>query len=109
MAVLSQDWQPTAEALQPAAPDTSELQHCTGSRDNTSPWALNLYSNRCSREFLSLTPKGLHCLYLRSVHRRNYMDLLLASSPPCLHSHDCLSLSSYQAAPFTSTLGFTQL
>jgi hypothetical protein len=60
MAVLSQDWQPSAEALQPIR---SSLE---GSSSGNYPgqWSLQLEYTHCSRQCLGLLPKGLSALCL---------------------------------------------
>jgi hypothetical protein len=58
MAVLSRDWQPSAEALQPIR--SSSIDSCQPSRQ----WSLKIWSTRCSRQCLELLPKGLSSLDL---------------------------------------------
>jgi hypothetical protein len=64
MAVLSQDWQPSAEALQPIRSNSSSLE-TSSSSDATLRWSLELYQTHCSRQCLELLPKGLSALDLR--------------------------------------------
>jgi hypothetical protein len=63
MAALSQDWQPTAEAVQPIRLSSSDF----GGSNPPGLWSLCLSNTRCSRECLELLPKGLSSLRLRWV------------------------------------------
>jgi hypothetical protein len=60
MAVLSQDWQPSAEALQPNRPRSVGLDQSGSSQ----PPRLKLFVSHCSRQCLELLPKGLGALHL---------------------------------------------
>jgi hypothetical protein len=62
MAVLHQDWQPSAEALQPLSCSSAEPQHTISS--NPKEWRLAILHTFCSRQCMSLLPKGLNCLEL---------------------------------------------
>jgi hypothetical protein len=64
MAVLSQDWQPTAEALQPVRCSSAGLQGSSSSSKPCRQWGLKLRFTHCSRQCLELLPKGLHSLCL---------------------------------------------
>jgi hypothetical protein len=61
MAVLNQNWQPSAEALQPMLPAR------TNGQDSRQPrlWSLNIWSAHLQRQCLSLLPKGLANLNLQ--------------------------------------------
>jgi hypothetical protein len=63
MAVLSKDWQPSAEALQPVRCSYMGLQE---SRTLALPrkWHLELWHTHCSCQCLKLLPKGLSSLHL---------------------------------------------
>jgi hypothetical protein len=56
MAVLHQDWQPSAQAM--CSAEHSIVQHHDG-------WRLDLHGARCSRQCLSLVPVKLNSLYLK--------------------------------------------
>jgi hypothetical protein len=58
MTVLHQDWQPSAEALQPSTSGITDSP-------SSGQWELFLWEGHCSRQCLSLLPKGLNCLHLR--------------------------------------------
>jgi hypothetical protein len=60
MTVLSQDWQPSAEALQPIR---SSLE-ISSSGTHPGQWSLQLEYAHCSRQCLELLPKGLGALDL---------------------------------------------
>jgi hypothetical protein len=62
MEVLHQDWQPSAEALRPLKPKNAVQIQGSISTDNQ--WSLALLNTHCSRQCLSLLPKGLNCLHL---------------------------------------------
>jgi hypothetical protein len=66
MAVLSQDWQPSAEALQPVRSNSNGLYQTTNSKPPRQ-WSLELCSTHCTRQCLELLPQGLGSLYLRWV------------------------------------------
>jgi hypothetical protein len=61
MAVLSRDWQPSAEALQPIR--SSSIDSYQFPRE----WTLELWYAPLTRQCLELLPKGLAILYLRWV------------------------------------------
>jgi hypothetical protein len=63
MAMISQDWQPSAQALQPIR-STLGL---TSSSNIPRQWNLTLQNAHCSRQCLELLPKGLGSLHLRWV------------------------------------------
>jgi hypothetical protein len=65
MAVVSQDWRPSTEALQPIR--STGIGHnriCTSS-DPPQQWTLQLWDSHCSRQCLELVPKGLAELSLQ--------------------------------------------
>jgi hypothetical protein len=59
MAALSQDWQPSAQALQPVKSNSIGPE-----RSSISSWSLQLWHTHVSRQCLELLPKGLGCLHL---------------------------------------------
>jgi hypothetical protein len=83
MAVLGQDWQPSAEALQPLrCSDIGLEESCTSNLPRQ--WSLKLSYTDCSRQCLELLPKGLRSLRLGWVlgfqHTSMYGPPALVSS-----------------------------
>jgi hypothetical protein len=62
MAVVSRDWQPSAEALQPTRCSSIGVER--SSSDSSRHRSLRLWYTHCSRQYLELLPKGLHTVSL---------------------------------------------
>jgi Leucine-rich repeat (LRR) protein len=65
MTALQQDWQPSAEALSPTSSSSAEPQNRISC--NPMEWRLSVFNTYCSRQALSLLPKGLNRLQLMWV------------------------------------------
>jgi hypothetical protein len=85
MAVLSQDWQPSAEALQPLRCSWVGLEEsCTDALPRQ--WSLELWHTHCTQQCLQLLPKGLGSIRLWWVLWLLSIDLLSWSAPSAVTS-----------------------